>query len=281
MTNKSAMQYDPIKRSLGTIFNKTPFLRKLFYHLLDLLLLRTWHIKRNLKKWVKENRGSKDILDAGSGFGQYEYYMARKNLNWNILGIDVKEEQIADCNNFFKRIGFSNVRFEKGDLTKLDFKSTFDLILCVDVMEHIEEDVLVFKNYYDALKEGGMALISTPSDKGGSDADHEHHHDEDSGISGFIDEHVRDGYNIDELKEKLLSAGFKKTEIYYEYGTPGNISWKLSMKYPIQLLNISLLFFIFLPFYYLITFPICLILNKIDVTKTHKTGTGLVAKAWK
>ncbi|MDR0970015.1 MAG: class I SAM-dependent methyltransferase [Lentimicrobiaceae bacterium] len=275
------MQYDPIKRSLGTIFNKTPFLRKLFYQLLDLLLLRTWHIKRNLKKWAKENCGTKAILDAGSGFGQYTYYMARKNVNWNILGIDVKEEQIADCNNFFKRIRFSNVHFEKGDLTKLDFKAIFDLILCVDVMEHIEEDVLVFKNYYEALKEGGMALISTPSDQGGSDADHEHLHDEDSGISGFIDEHVRDGYNIDELKQKLLLAGFKKTEIYYEYGIPGNISWKLSMKYPIQLLNISQLFFILLPFYYLITFPICLILNKIDVTKTHKTGTGLIAKAWK
>lgn len=274
------MQYDPIKRSLGTVFNKTPFLRKLFYHLLDLLLLRAWHIKRNLKKWTKKNRGSKDVLDAGSGFGQYEYYMARKNRNWNILGIDVKEEQIADCNGFFERIGFSNVRFEKGDLTKLHFQSAFDLILCVDVMEHIEEDVLVFKNYYEALKDGGMVLISTPSDQGGSDAEHDHHHEND-GISGFIDEHVRDGYNIDELKEKLLAVGFKKIAIDYQYGKPGKISWKLSMKYPIQLLNISKLFFVLLPFYYLITFPICLILNKIDLTRKHQTGTGLIAKAWK
>ena len=274
------MQYDPIKKSLGTVFNKNPFLRKLFYFLLDLLLLRTWHIKRNLKKWTKENPGEKKILDAGSGFGQYVYYMARKNPNWNILGIDVKEEQITDCNDFFRQIGFSNARFEKGDLTKLHFDTQFDLVLCVDVMEHIEDDILVFKNYHQALKKGGMVLISTPSDQGGSDADHEHHH-EDEGISGFIDEHVRDGYNIDELKEKFLVAGFSKTEIYYQYGTPGKISWKLSMKYPIQMLNVSKLFFVLLPFYYLIAFPICLILNKIDVTKTHQTGTGLLAKAWK
>ena len=34
------MQYDPVKRRLGVVFNSTPLLRKLFYHLLDLLLLR-------------------------------------------------------------------------------------------------------------------------------------------------------------------------------------------------------------------------------------------------
>ena len=40
------MQYDPIKRSLGRVFNTTPGLRILFYRLLDLLLLRSWHIRR-------------------------------------------------------------------------------------------------------------------------------------------------------------------------------------------------------------------------------------------
>ena len=44
------MQYDPIKRSLGKVFNKNPFLRKLFYQLLDLLLLRAWHIRKELRK---------------------------------------------------------------------------------------------------------------------------------------------------------------------------------------------------------------------------------------
>ena len=59
------MHYDPIKRSLGSVFNSTPFLRKLFYFLLDVLLLRSWHIRSELKKL---NSGAvKQILDAGSG----------------------------------------------------------------------------------------------------------------------------------------------------------------------------------------------------------------------
>ena len=31
------MQYDPVKRRLGAVFNSTPLLRKVFYRLLDLL----------------------------------------------------------------------------------------------------------------------------------------------------------------------------------------------------------------------------------------------------
>ncbi len=271
------MQYDPIKRSLGNVFNKTPFLRKFFYRLLDLLLLRTWHIKKEIRIWAKGKGDNLNILDAGSGFGQYAFFISSKNKNWKITGVDVKDEQIEDCNNFFGQIGRANVSFSVADLVKYQNPGAFDMIISVDVMEHILEDVEVFKNFHTSLKPGGMLLISTPSDQGGSDV---HDHDHDHGES-FIDEHVRDGYNIDEIQEKLKKSGFSKTEAYYDYGTPGKISWKLSMKYPILMVNASKLFFILLPFYYLVTFPFSLILNWLDVNLKHKTGTGLIVKAWK
>lgn len=273
------MQYDPIKRSLGKVFNQSLLLRKTFYRLLDLLLLRSWHIKRALKSWRPINAENVQVLDAGSGFGQYDYYMARKHPDWNILGLDVKEEQIADCNDFFKRAGLDKVRFELADLTQINYQNSFDLVLCVDVMEHIEEDRKVLENYFHALKPGGMLLISTPSDQGGSDV---HGHDEhQEGAVGFIDEHVRDGYAITDLEEKLLSAGFRTAALHYQYGKPGKLSWKLTMKYPILMLNTSRLFFIILPFYYILVFPFGIILNYLDVRFRHSTGTGLIAKAYK
>ena len=268
------MQYDPIKRSLGAVFNKTPFLRILFYKLLDILLLRAWHLKKEIKKWAKKKGNDINILDAGSGFGQYVYYLSCFNKNWNIKGVDVKEEQISDCNQFFKSINKQNVIFETADLTKFDEKEKYDLILSIDVMEHILEDIQVFKNFHQSFRKGGMLLISTPSDQGGSDV-----HDEDE--SSFISEHVRDGYNMNEIETKLKSAGFSKVEVRYTYGIPGNISWLLSMKYPILMLNASKLFFIILPFYYLITFPFALLLNYFDVRMKHPKGTGLIVKAWK
>ena len=269
------MQYDPIKRVLGDAFNKTPFLRRLFYNLLDLLLLRAWHVHKELRTWA-EGRQNKEqhILDAGSGFGQYTYWLSGQSSKWSILAVDVKEEQISDSNRFFREIGRQNVIFKIADLVKFRQPEMYDLILSVDVMEHILEDVEVFRNFQASLRPGGMLVISTPSDQGGSDV---HGDDETS----FIEEHVRDGYNIREIEEKLRLAGFSKVEARYSYGKPGQISWRLSMKYPMLMLNTSKVFFVVLPFYYLITYPFSLVLNWLDVKGNHPSGTGLIVKAWK
>ena len=292
------MQYDPIKKSLGKVFNKTPFLRIIFYRLLDLLLLRAWHVRQEIRRWADnvhpseipggQGAGSDNdlthpvagetnryILDAGSGFGQYTYFLSGLNPGWFIDSVDVKEEQIADCRDFFTRINRKNVLFEKADLTQFLKPGKYDLILSVDVMEHIADDEAVFRNFCGSLTRHGMLLISTPSDQGGSDV-HDHGEEE-----SFIDEHVRDGYNITGIREKLERAGFTRTEARYTYGTPGKISWRISMKYPILLLNTSKLFFIILPFYYLLTFPVALFCNWFDTRMQHSTGTGLIVRAWK
>jgi len=272
------MQYDPVKRRLGVVFNRTPALRKLFYQLLDLLLLRCWHIQRELRAWMaKRNAEGKPveaIYDAGAGFGQYSYWLSGQLPKARITAIDVKDEQVADCNAFFQRIGRPQVKFEVGDVTKFQQPNTFDLVVCVDVMEHILEDEAALRCYSTSLKEGGMLIISTPSDQGGSDV-----HEE--GEGSFIEEHVRDGYNIDDIRTKALRNGFSKVEARYSYGAPGKISWKLSMKWPLLMLQASKLLFIVLPFYYLIAYPIAFVLNMADVRMTHSTGTGLVVKAWR
>jgi len=269
------MRYDPIKKGLGETFNRRPFLRKLFYRLLDLLLLRAWHIKRELRKARRRIGPVAEVLDAGSGFGQYTWFMSGLSKQWKIKGIDVKEEQIRDCSQFFGRTGRGEqVHFEIGDLTSFRQEGRYDLILCVDVMEHILQDTEVFRNYVYSMKKGGILLISTPSDQGGSDV-----HDEQG--DSFIEEHVRDGYNIAEIEQKLRESGFSEVMPRYSYGWPGKISWRLSMKYPIIMLNASRLFYVLLPFYYILTFPFSMVMNYLDVVLRHKTGTGLIVKAVK
>ncbi|MDD1759818.1 MAG: class I SAM-dependent methyltransferase [Methanothrix sp.] len=268
------MQYDPIKRSLGRVFNRSLWLRKLLYALLDLLLLRSWYVRRELKRWKKGRNPVLRALDAGSGFGQYSYFLHTLSNQWQVTGVDVKTEQIEDCNQFFGKAGIKNVHFEYADLTNYSPENKFDLILCVDVMEHIEDDISVFNTFSKILSPDGMLLVSTPSDLGGSDV-----HDEDD--ASFIDEHVRDGYNKEDITNKLLNAGFTRVEVQYSYGTYGKAAWKISMKFPITMLNVSKLFFILLPLYYALLFPLALIFNAIDLYKSNKEGTGLIVKAYK
>jgi SAM-dependent methyltransferase len=269
------MQYEPVKNLLSRFFSGPLFLRKAFYLFLDILLLRTWHVKRALKKNSREMPDDSIILDAGSGLGQYTWRMSRMNPGWRINAVDINEQQVNEGNDFVKRAGLSGrVNFMTADLTTFRETGKYDLILSVDVMEHIKEDEQVFRNFSDSLKDSGVLIISTPSDKGGSDV----HDDSDS---SFIDEHVRDGYGAREIADKLKRSGFGAVETRYTYGRPGSISWRLSMKYPIKMINASYLFFIILPFYYLIFFPVSMILNFFDLCIDHESGTGLLVIARK
>ncbi|MCX7834412.1 MAG: class I SAM-dependent methyltransferase [Ignavibacteria bacterium] len=267
------MQYDPIKDIFGRIVSKNIFLRKIFYFLLDLLFLRTWYVKREIKNLFKKSSSLK-ILDAGTGFGQYTYFLAKYFKDSTIKAVDIKEEQIKDCKYFFKKLGMDNVSFEYADLRKINSQNEFDLIISVDVMEHIVEDQLVFNNFSKALKIGGYLLINTPSDKGGSDVHTE-------GDRSFIEEHARDGYSIEDLKSKLKNSGLNIVNYKYSYGKFGRLYWLLGMKYPISLVGISKLFMIFLPFYYLITFIPIILFMVLDFYSQNNSGSGLVVIAKK
>ena len=263
------MYYDPIKNIFADTIRKFPFLRIIFYKTLDLMFLRSWYVRRELKalrrKFSDQNI---NIYDAGSGYGQYTYFMSTKLKPCNIFSVDIKEDWINDSRNFFKQKEISNVSFGVEDLLNINHQNKFDLIVCVDVMEHIQEDIIVFRNFYNSLKKGGYLLINSPSIYGGSDV----HDDKDN---SFISEHARDGYSKEDLESKLHSLGFSTYKSRYTYGFWGDKAWRLGIKYPMLLLNISKLFLLVLPLYYLITFPFTLIMMYLDFTTESKTGSGI------
>ncbi len=263
------MKYDPVKNVFASVIKVIPFLRVLFYKLLDLFFLRSWYVRRELKK-LRSEFGNKEIciLDAGTGFGQYTYFMAKNMQPCNISAIDIKKDWIEDCHNFFNQQKISNVEFSVEDLTELDYSEKFDIILCVDVMEHIPDDKIVFQNFYRALKPNGYLIINTPSVYGGSDV-----HDEDE--ESFIGEHARVGYSKEELETKLHPIGFKTHQSKYTYGFWGDKAWRVGIKYPMLLLNFSKFFFLLLPFYFLITFPLTFIMMFIDFSTENKIGSGI------
>jgi SAM-dependent methyltransferase len=269
------MQYDPIKKQAGDIFSCCRPARVLFFRILNLLLLRSWYVRKEIRKWARTAPAGATVLDAGSGFGQYVYFVSRLRGNFPVKGIDVKQEEIDNCRRFF---GSGKERpeivFEKADLTTFVEPDSYDLILCIDVLEHIREDTAVMENLYKSLKKGGSLIISTPSDQGGSDVHQQ-------GESSFIEEHVRDGYSVPEIEKKLGRAGFRKMESLYSYGKPGQLSWKISMKYPVKMLNRGKIFFLVLPFYYLVVLPVAMVLNLRDLNKKHQSGTGLIVRAVK
>ncbi|NBC17586.1 MAG: methyltransferase domain-containing protein [Bacteroidetes bacterium] len=271
------MFYDPIKDRLGALFSRQPVLQKLFYGLLNLLFLRAWYVRREVRRLLGAMPSDRPlrVLDAGTGFGQYAYFVARTFPNAHVHAVDVKRDYLANARRFLDRTPEGQrVTTAYDDLTDLQSDGPFDLILSVDVMEHIEDDRAVFRHFARVLRPGGVVVINTPSDRGGSDV-------QGDTDTSFIEEHVRDGYNLDDLHAKLREAGLTPVRSLYTYGPYGSTAWRMLIKTPLQMLGATWAFLVLLPLYYLVVLPAGLVLNALDVRHDNAEGTGLLVVARK
>jgi SAM-dependent methyltransferase len=266
------MDYDPVKDRLIKVFEGSVLGQRLFFGLLHLVFLRSWYVRRTLKRLLAETPSAR-ILDAGTGFGQYTDWILRRFPEARVVAIDIKQDYLDRLSAYLSKAGLADraeVRF--GDLTQLEEFGPFDLIISVDVMEHIEEDVQVFTHFHRVLAPGGALVVNTPSDQGGSNVSGE-------GESSFIGEHVRDGYGVPEIEGKLSQAGMEMERAEYGYGKAGTIGWSLLIQFPMLLLGRSMGFAALLPFYYVAALPAGVLLNAIDLAVDNPTGTGLTVLA--
>ena len=59
----------------------------------------------------------------------------------------------------------SNLAMKKEDITSLSFRDNiFDIIICVHVLEHIEDDTRAIRELFRVIKPGGFAIIQVPID---------------------------------------------------------------------------------------------------------------------
>ena len=277
----SQIAYDPVKDKFAAIIKKSRFLRGMFYALLDLFFLRSWYVRRSLRQWYADHFGDARfalkglrILDAGCGFGQYDQFMLRSFSKIRIDAVDVKTDYLDDCRYYFKQdIKRDRIRFKEMDLLEPKFEKLYDLVLCVDVLEHIEEDVRVMKNLSAVLKPDGYFLMHSPSHYAEDDAD---------GDDSFVGEHARPGYSKEELAAKLREAGLEPVELRYSYGPLGHFAWMLLIKWPmLWMTKMGIAAIIFMIPWYIVSLIPGLILMMMDMINDHQKGTGILALAKK
>jgi len=104
----------------------------------------------------------KTILDVGCGTGALDFYLA-KQAN-SVTGIDISKNAIKACKRDAKALGVSNkTAFFVKDISKSLIQKKFDVVICLEVIEHIKNDKRLMNNISKSIKKNGLLIISTPS----------------------------------------------------------------------------------------------------------------------
>lgn len=101
------------------------------------------------------------ILDIGCGNGNIS--LALGALGYNVLGVDIDMVSIANATALNK---FENVRFEVSDANTFSINDNFDVIICSEVLEHLEQPWELVKSIYRILKPGGLLVATVPNGQG-------------------------------------------------------------------------------------------------------------------
>lgn len=118
-----------------------------------------YRVRRNLVKNLittySQNKKDNQILDIGCGTGALMKEIASGG---TVTGVDFS----ADAVHFCKQRGLENV--VQGSVTSLPFlNDTFDIVLALDILEHVEDDGQAVQEISRVLKPGGVAIIFVPA----------------------------------------------------------------------------------------------------------------------
>lgn len=141
-----------------------------------------------LGKYVPKIRS---LLEVGCGTGFVLSAISKRYPTVQITGSEI----------YTSGLEFAAQRIPKAELIQMDarnlpFVEEFDVVAAFDVIEHIDEDELVLKNFYRAIKPGGTCLITVPQHQW---------------LWSPVDEEAchKRRYHAVDLHEKVEAAGFQ------------------------------------------------------------------------
>lgn len=94
------------------------------------------------------------ILDAGCGAGGNMEFMDEYG---TVVGIDISQEMVEYC----RMIG---LKVSHGSVDNMPFQDAdFDVVLCLDVLEHLPDEQPVLEELKRVVKPGGILIFSVPA----------------------------------------------------------------------------------------------------------------------
>jgi 2-polyprenyl-3-methyl-5-hydroxy-6-metoxy-1,4-benzoquinol methylase len=162
-----------------------------------------------------------NILDAGSGIGAYTLRLARQFATASVVGWDLDPRKIELAEEVARESRIPNAHFLRRDICSDDGPgNAFDLVVCIDVLEHIHDYTTALRNLWRITRPGGFLFLHTPQP------------DQRRVFKRFYAwrhlDHAREGFLKDELGSHLEAAGFTVLSVRESFGLPGRLAWEMN-----------------------------------------------------
>ncbi|ARZ67265.1 ubiquinone biosynthesis O-methyltransferase [Streptomyces albireticuli] len=109
--------------------------------------------------YVDGGWAGKRVLDVGCGGGYTAEFLAQRGAVMS--GLDPSEKLIAVADRHARQTG-KDIDYRVGKSEHLPFEdATFDIVTCVDVLEHVESPAQAVSEVRRVLKPGGLFLFDT------------------------------------------------------------------------------------------------------------------------
>jgi len=105
------------------------------------------------KKYLKGN-----ILEVGCGIGNFTTTLSKYG---KVTAIDIDQSLIDKLN----KENHPRIKAGYGDIEKSKYffkDKSFDIIVCINVLEHVKDDEKALQNMYRLLKKGGKLILLVP-----------------------------------------------------------------------------------------------------------------------
>lgn len=251
--------------------------RRLGYWLLGELhipgRLRSWHVIRALRRlgfW--DDNTPRTLYDAGGGEGAFAFHVARRFPSWRVIVADNEARTLARAQRIKRELGLDNLEVREVDLRAPGEESAYDVVVCADVLEHIEEDDRVVKHLGHALKPDGVLLITSPSVPQPRHLPLVAWRERRIGFHPTDYGHVRDGYSEAQLDALFDNAGLTVESVRRTFGPAGTLMFDLffvtgdSRPHPVVYAGL---------------FPLYMALAAVDVIAPTRAGAGILGIARK
>lgn len=110
---------------------------------------------------IIQRSNPKKILDVGAGACTLSFYLG--SLGYKVVAVEASKTATKISKESLRGLKLDkNLQVFQGRIEEFKYSGSFDLVLCLEVLEHCFDDRKVLLKIHNKLRKGGMLILSAP-----------------------------------------------------------------------------------------------------------------------